>query len=82
VDRQQRVQATANEIFTDIQSVYLKLVNQTNGLVSATDKFVLSMSPASEVALTTTNTFNVNVHDLLKKNFPKMEVMTAIQYGR
>jgi len=75
------VQATANEIFTDIQSLYLKLVQQTNGLVAADSALVLAMSPQSEVALTTTNTFNVNVHDLLKKNFPKLKVETAIQYG-
>lgn len=75
------VMATANEIYADIQSIFLRLVQQTNGLVSAQDKLVLSMSPQSEVALTTTNTFNVNVYDLLKKNFPKLEVKTAVQYG-
>jgi hypothetical protein len=75
------VQATANEVFTDIQSLYFQLVNQTNGLVSAEDVMTLAMAPQIEVALTATNTFNVNVHDLLKKNFPKMKVETAIQYG-
>ena len=75
------VVATANEVFNDIQSLYFQLVQQSNGLISAEDKLILAMSPQSEVALTATNTFNVNVHDLLKKNFPKMEVKTAIQYG-
>jgi Uncharacterized protein conserved in bacteria (DUF2184) len=75
------VQATANEIYTDIQSLFFQLVQQTNGLVKADDPFTLAMSPQSEVALTATNTFNVNVRDLLKKNFPKMTVETAIQYG-
>jgi hypothetical protein len=75
------VQATANEVFTDIQSLFFQLVQQTNGLVSAEDKLILAMSPQSEVALTATNTFNVNVHDLLKKNFPKIEIKTAIQYA-
>jgi hypothetical protein len=45
------------------------------------DKLVLALSPQSEVGLSATNTFNVNVKDLLKKNFPKMEFITAIQYG-
>jgi hypothetical protein len=75
------VQATANEVFTDIQSTFFQLVQQTNGLISAEDKLILAMSPQSEVALTATNTFNVNVHDLLKKNFPKLEVKTAVQYS-
>ncbi len=75
------VQATANEVYTDIQSLFYQLVNQSNGLVAADTKMVLVMSPQSEVALTATNTFNVNVHDLLKKNFPNLRVETAIQYG-
>lgn len=75
------VQATANEVFTDIQSLFFQLVNQTNGLVEEDDAMVLAMSPQNQVALTATNTFNVNVRDLLKKNFPKLEVETAIQYG-
>ena len=75
------VQATANEVFTDIQSIFFQLMQQTNGLVAADTKMTLAMSPQSEVALTATNTFNVNVHDLLKKNFPNMKVENAIQYG-
>jgi hypothetical protein len=75
------VQATANEVFTDIQSVFYQLMQQTNGLVAADTKMVLAMSPQSEVALTATNSFNVNVHDLLKKNFPNLTVENAIQYG-
>lgn len=75
------INATANEIYSDIQSLYLQLVNQTGGLIKADSKMVLAMSPGSEVALTTTNSFNVNVYDLLKKNFPNMRVETAVQYG-
>lgn len=75
------VVATANEIFTDIQSIFSQLIIQTGGLVEQTDKLVLAMSPGTEVALTQTNTFNVNVTDLLKKNFPNMRVETAVQYG-
>lgn len=76
------VQATANEVYTDIQSIFYQLMNQTNGLIAADSKLVLAMSPQSEVALTATNTFNVNVHDLLKKNFPNLRIENAIQYGQ
>lgn len=75
------VVATANEIFTDIQTIFSQLVAQTGGLLEATDPLVLAMSPGLAVALTTTNTFNVNVSDLLKKNFPKLRIETAVQYG-
>jgi hypothetical protein len=75
------VVATANEVYSDIEAMYVQLVVQSKGLVSKKDKLVLALSPQSEAALTATNSFNVNVSDLLKKNFPNLEVKTAIQYG-
>lgn len=75
------ITATANEIYTDIQSMFYQMQVQTLGLVEADSKFTLAMHPAVEVALTATNTFNVNVHDLLKKNFPNIRFETAVQYG-
>src|ERR1019366_5180539 len=44
-------------------------------------KLVIAMSPASSAALTATNSFNVNVMDLLKKNFPNIRFETAMQYA-
>ena len=38
------------------------------------------MSPTSEAELTKTTEFNVNVADLLKKNFPNLTVKTAPEY--
>jgi hypothetical protein len=73
--------ATANEVYADIQAIYFQLINQTAGLVEADTKMVLAMSPGTEVALTITNSFNVNVFDLLKKNFPNIRFETAVQYG-
>ena len=75
------IEATANEVYADIQTLFYELVTQTGGLVEADTKLCLAMSPGSEVALTATNTFNVNVHDLLKKNFPNIKIETAVQYG-
>jgi hypothetical protein len=75
------VTATANEIFTDIQSIFSQLVTQSGGLIEADDELVLAMAPAVAVALTQTNSFNVNVYDLLKKNFPRIRFETAVQYG-
>ena len=76
------INATANEIYADIQSMFYQLVSQTGGLVDQNSKLTLAMSPASEVALTATNSYNVNVADLLKKNFPNLDVKTAVQYGK
>jgi hypothetical protein len=39
------------------------------------------MSPVSQVALTKTTEFNVNVMDLLKKNYPNLKVETAPEYA-
>lgn len=75
------VVATANEIFADIQSLFLVLVNQSNGLINAESKMTIGLSPASKMAMTATNSFNVNVEDLLKKNFPSIRIVDAVQYG-
>lgn len=75
------VVATANEIFNDIQAMVIQLVSQAGGLLDSESEFTLAMAPNVEIALNTTNSFNVNVHDILKKNFPKMKIETAVQYG-
>jgi len=75
------IKATANEIFADIQSIFYQLVQQAGGLIDAKARLVLAMSPGSSVALTATNSFGVNVYDLLKKNFPNIRFETAVQYG-
>jgi len=73
--------ATANEILTDIQVMYEQLVTQTNGLVDLSSEFTLAMSPGSEVWLTKTSDFNVNVFERIKKNFPNLKIKTAPEYG-
>jgi hypothetical protein len=73
--------ATANEVYADIQSQFVQLVIQSSGNIDQKSKMTLAMSPVAEVALTATNQFNVNVSDLLKKNFPNLTVKTAVQYG-
>ena len=73
--------ATANEIYADVQAMFAQLVTQSGGNVDQASKMVLGMSPRSASALTATNQYNVNVSDLLKKNFPGLRIETAIQYG-
>jgi len=76
-----QIAATANEIYADVENVFAQLVTQTAGLVNRETRMVLAISPQSEAALTTTNSFNVNVSDQLKKNFPNLRVENAVQYG-
>lgn len=73
--------ATANEVYNDIVSLYAALVTTNQGNVNKNTPLTLAMSPGSEVALTFTNSFAVNVEDLLKKNFPNLKVKSAPQYG-
>jgi hypothetical protein len=73
--------ATANEIYQDIQSLFIQVIGQANGNLDEESTYVLAMSPQSSVALTATNQYNVNVRDLLNKNFPNLTIETVPQYG-
>jgi hypothetical protein len=73
--------ATANEIYADIQSLYTTLVSQGGGNIDDESELVLAMSPKSKTALKTTNQFGINVAALLKENFPKLRIESAVQYG-
>ncbi|RXW27727.1 DUF2184 domain-containing protein [Enterobacter cloacae] len=68
-------------VYDDIVKLYGQLVSQTKGLIERTDPMTLAMSPSAEVNLTNTNMYNVNVSDLLKKNFPNLRVETAVEYS-
>ena len=73
--------ATAQEINADVQKLYKQLQTQANGLVELDTKMTLALSPLSEVYFTKTTDFNVNVADILKKNFPNLTVKTAPEYS-
>lgn len=82
-----QIVATANEIFADIQALWIQLISQTNGIdqnpgqIDVDAKITLAMSPESLVAMTATNSFGVNVKALLKENFPNLRVISAVQYS-
>lgn len=75
------ITATANEVYADVQNLFYKLQSQLNGNIDLNSTLELVMSPLSEVALTATNQFNVNVSDLIKKNFPNLTVKTVPEYS-
>jgi hypothetical protein len=72
---------TGDQVYGDIVLLYGQLVAQTRGLVERDAKMTLAMSPEMEVNLTKTNSFAVNVSDLLKKNFPSLTVQSAVEYA-
>jgi hypothetical protein len=74
------ITATPNEIYLDIQSLVLQLIQQSVGNINMKSNFVLALSPTSEFAITATNSFDVNVTDLLKKNIPNLKIVSAMQY--
>jgi hypothetical protein len=73
--------ATANEVYNDILAVYTNLVQQTAGLVDDNSDLVLALDPTRATALKFANTFNVNVETLLKTNFSRLRIVTAVQYA-
>ena len=75
------ITATANEIYADIQSMFIALTNQSGGLIQMDAQITLAMSPQSSVALTATNQFGINVFDLVSKNFPNIKFETAMEYA-
>ena len=75
------ITATPNEIFLDIQSLVIQLIQQSGGNINLKSNFVLALSPTSEFAVTATNSFDVNVMDLISKNIPNLKIVSAVQYG-
>lgn len=68
-------------IYTDIQRMVQQIVVNTDGLVDAESRFRMGISPGNLVNLTDTNSFNVNVMDQIKKNFPNMEIITIPEFA-
>lgn len=75
--------ATAQEVYADVQAMYTQAQTQSNGLLELDTPFTLAMSPTSEVALTkvSTNFYGVSVKEVLAKAFPKMKFITAPEYA-
>ena len=75
------INAKAPEVLADISKMFYTLQARNKGLIDRSSPMTLIMSPESEVALTITNEFNVNVADLLKKNYPSIKIVTVPEYA-
>ena len=75
------INATANEVFADVQALVTKLVTQAGGLIEADSPMVLALSPKSSMALATTNSFGITARGMIEQSYPNLRIETAIQYG-
>lgn len=74
--------ATANEVYNDVYSLFTQLVVQTAGYVTAEDELILAVSPGVSTALGYINQFNLKVREALQAEFPRLKIVTAVQYGK
>lgn len=72
--------ATALEILADVAKLFTQLQTQANGLVDLDSPMTLCMSPLTNSEMTKTTQYNVNVMDLIKKNYPNLTIKTAPEY--
>ncbi len=69
-------------VVADVRALFAQLQIQAPGLIELTTPMTLAMSPLSEAqGMTLTNNFNVNVPDILKKNYPNLTIKTAPEYN-
>lgn len=66
-------------IFADIVKLFGQLQAQMGGLIDQNTSMKLLVSPGRAVYLTTSTDFNVSVNEMLKKNYPNMEIETVPQ---
>lgn len=76
-----KVNATCNEMYNDIQAVWTALVAQTMGLVEEDTPITLAFSPLISTALKTANSFGITLRKLLEDNFKNLTIETAVEYG-
>lgn len=73
--------ATPNEVLIDVQTVIYNLQVQLGGNLNIKGPLKMVTSPAIQLADTFTNSFAVNVSEILKKNFPGLVWETAVEYA-
>lgn len=66
-------------VYNDVLKMFGQLTAQMGGLVDENSAMKLLVSPARSVALNSATNFNVSARDMLKHNFPNLEVETVPQ---
>lgn len=75
--------ATYLEVINDVAKLVADVIQRSGGIVQLDAPFKLCMSPRVSVALTYVATLGtgVSVWDTLKKTYPNMTLVTAVQYS-
>lgn len=73
--------ATVPEVMADLSKQYKQLLAQSGGLINLKTPMIWAMSPTAQANMVKTTDFNVNIGDQIKKNYPNLEIVTAVEYG-
>jgi len=74
--------ATANTMYQDVVRMFVQLQQNSGGVVKQDTPMVLAMSPTQAMALSNITQYNTNsVIMLLKQNYPRLRLETAVEYG-
>jgi hypothetical protein len=76
-----QINATSNEVYADIQSLYNELTTNAQGLIDENSQFKLVYPNTVAAAMTATNQFGLTVKALIKESFPNMEYVVAPRYA-
>ena len=69
------------EVYDSIRKLFQKLLKQAGGLIDREESMTLLLSSDMDGNMTKTNSYNVNVTDQLKKNFPNLKIVTVPEYS-
>lgn len=72
---------TSEDVFEDVRLLFVQLQTQLNGNIEMDAKMTLALSPVVEVALAKTNQYGLTVVDRIKKVFPNMRFVNAVEYS-
>jgi hypothetical protein len=73
--------ATATEVYGDVQSLVNSLLIVSKGRIKPTDAMSLVMSPGSIGALNATNAYGKTAAELIQLNYPQMEIKVSARYA-
>lgn len=75
------VNATAEEIYTDFQSLFNQLASVSNGYITADTAMTLVYPNTVAGALTAINSFGITIRAFIKESFPNIEYVSDPRYA-
>lgn len=72
--------ALPTEILADVQAMYAQIVTQVVGNVELDSPMTLALHPVTQAWLMNTNSFGLSAMALIRPVFPRLKVVTAVQY--